>query len=666
MLIYERRAKSFIQKVISKEDVDKNQVILECENTALARIEVGKVYHDTKKDQYSTFINFHDIKNKVPRHLYEEVWEDNSNYLFEQQIYSIEFFKFVHEILKESLTLLPSLQKEESIIMAKSITRISIKMIFEVLSHAYFNTDIKEFTIYLIQLFKINDAAAYEFLNYILEDKLENILFLLLKCPDKDVRISLSKLLTEIFIVMFPKEEMDINAYEMKEKNYRKEIKFTTQLGVLLQKMVSAVSDDLAQNWYRFEQFFEFFLNILTKCGEKLALCLNNKRFIAVLIDFYLELKSPLYEKGEKRIIMGNNFKKPKFEPLISLVSNLAFYSDMTFIQPNYEKIRSVMKLPNILFKLGKEEQLCLSCYEFLEKTITEGYITTAFSDLICVYCYEQLQLTKKIAKIILHAINEFGNQNTTPCFILIKKLLTLNDSLQKQRLEWLLGYSVLHKSLTQITATTKSYEQIKFGLSLVKSSKEKAHDYISELTYNNNNEALLNILWKQSKVYDLEGIKCLLSAMMESDIVFDYVNQQAPPAYQYASYIDWIKVHVSNYSKATNLFNGFGQGLNKESEMSVYKEIAKLIEAYDKKCQEGRENIINKNIIPYVIGKPVDEKTLFEETKNGATILITEITTEVFKSLPNGKDNLGIPAKYFDFSKTQDNKVDEAKGNIK
>ena len=57
--------------------------------------------------------------------------------------------------------------------------------------------------------------------------------------------------------------------------------------------------------------------------GKNYIEFLNRKEFVAILIDFFLEKKSPLLEPGQadKRPKMGNQYQKPAFEVILHCLS---------------------------------------------------------------------------------------------------------------------------------------------------------------------------------------------------------------------------------------------------------------------------------------------------------------------------------------------------------
>ncbi len=661
MLVYERKLKTPLKKLAQPAEVERllstNHKALECENTALAR--VGQIYFDPKKNEYLTFTNFYDVKPRLPPPLYQEVWEDNSTFLFERQIYSSDFFQFTQNIFTKSYSLLPTLPKPASDETAASMTRICTKIMYDVLSHAYDNANIKTIADQLVQLFQQSEAAANEFLKYILQDEMKETLFMLNKCPDKDVRIAIGRLITEVLLSRLAKEGPDALIYEVEVKDRHQLFKYKSNVGRILHYFLGSINNELAHNWPRFDQFFTVLYNLAKKGGEPVLTFLNKRRVIVFLLDFYLGTDSPLYEIGEKRVTMGNKCYSPKFQPLINLVCLLISHADLSFIQPNYPK----MKVPKTLYQLEEEEKKCIQCKEFLNKTISEGYATQEFADLLAILCYESKKFSKTLTRALLKAINEDPSIEMIPYFTVLKSVLTVEDSLQATRLEWLPGVAVPTKAFTQLTATAKSHEQLKYGLCTANSIHEDITEYISPLNYNTRYESLLSLLWKNRAGSEIHPVKCLLDLMVKNPKIFAYVTSLPPPTYQFAKYPDWIRPAVVAYPTNTRSFGRFSFFSSSKKGLAAFPDTVKALGEYEKMWSEfvtkqakytAKEGVLLAVPRPYLIGKAVDEKVLLNETKDDVTLVVSEVVAGVYESFPNGEENLGIPKDYFEVQREE------------
>jgi hypothetical protein len=85
MLVYERRKKRPLKiLVVPGEEVEK------ATSTGV------KVIFDTKKEEYYKLINYREgVEDIAPNAIYKQVFEDNTKFEFENDIYSSEFFDFI-------------------------------------------------------------------------------------------------------------------------------------------------------------------------------------------------------------------------------------------------------------------------------------------------------------------------------------------------------------------------------------------------------------------------------------------------------------------------------------------------------------------------------------------------------------------------------------------
>jgi predicted ATP-dependent protease len=144
---------------------------------------------------------------------------------------------------------------------------------------------------------------------------------------------------------------------------------------------------------------------------------------------------------------------------------------------------------------------------------------------------------------------------------------------------------------------------------------------------------------------------------MVKSKVVFDYVTALPPPSYQFAKYTDWIRPLVLNYPNSYKALVGFASASSVEKNNVAYKETVSLLGEYEKMWAEStgkqakytaQQNVLLAFPQPYMLGKPIEEKIILTEKKGDVTLVVSELVTEVFESLPTGKENLGIPADYW------------------
>ena len=85
MLFYERRKKKNMKVVIPEDKVDQERK---------GGIEVT---FDEEKKEYFKFVKYREsANNETPNEIYKKVFEDNANFTFESDVYSLEFFDFIN------------------------------------------------------------------------------------------------------------------------------------------------------------------------------------------------------------------------------------------------------------------------------------------------------------------------------------------------------------------------------------------------------------------------------------------------------------------------------------------------------------------------------------------------------------------------------------------
>ena len=660
MLVYERKQKSTIKRVITKADVESLQSgkgnenpVIECEESALSRAAPGKICHVAKNDELITYVDYYDYNSSFSMNYYEEVFENNSQFLFERQIYSKEFFKFVQEILTESYELLPSLQIQDKSVLEVCMCQVATKIIFDVLAHAYSNELLKPLSEKLSHLLSENEMAADSFFDYILEGNMSKAKLILHKCTDKKVRNIISNLISEVVIKMLPKQGNKYTEYEVVTVDNVQTFKYKTRIGSLLNYFIKGIDNDLSRNWPRFEQYFTILLKIVKSGGESMVIYMKQRKLLKTLASFYLGELSPLDNKGEKQITMGNKFVSPKFKPLIELISYLASFSDLTIAQPLFKKITH--KFPKSLYELSEEEKQYLIKKEFIQQTIIEGCATQTFAELMGILCYESEKFSRQLAKFLLNGIIQAESKKIIPCITVLKCILGISDSLQKKRFEWLLGVCTLRQKSIE-----KPIDLMHFGLGIMDNISDSAYEYPSTLLNSVSNNSLLNLLLISRKRYDIYPIRGILELMLQNEAAFDYITNLPPPSYEFAKYVDWIKPCLDNFPSGVTTFYGYTYATRKEKENNAIKETNKLLENFMAKLQEkippnpNNPTIFQACCPGYLIGKTINDKLKGIESKDGISLAITEVTTEVFNSLPNGKENLMIPSAYFEKPKVE------------
>jgi len=538
------------------------------------------------------FRKFNDVEHKVPLSLLNEVKDDNMKFLFDRQVYSIEFFEFLNSLFIELCETLGSLEEMH----VNVLTIIGIKSIFTILSRSSYNPILNSLTDNFVNVMKESKVVLRELLNYLIKNFDTEVMPILLQCPYKPIRQAIETLISNTLLISFNKNEGE---------EYKKGIE-------VVDILVDKVNNKLAKDCARFEQFFKIFEKIIKESNDSVREYLNSKDFIKILLDFYLEDESPFYDKHKPRDKMQTKNLKPLFDPLIESACTLAIHSDLSFKQPLDVTIRSLLNLPNPSYKLSVDSITILTSVSFLSRTLIHS--TPTFAKLITFFCYNNEKYSKSVVKIILKGINANLLQHFNKYILIIDNILQLSDSLQQERFEWILGVASMSHDIRQSQVKLKSFEYIKIALMLVNDIKEKLFDYLSPLSYKSLYNSLLGLL-----LIEREHLYLLVNMMLNNKTLLHYIVLLPPPTYQYSSFFDFIKFHIEH---------------NKD-----------VIENLNKAQLEDRKELVVK---PYMVGKIVGENFIIKKKKDNVLVIASELITECFNSLPNGNCNQAIPSNYF------------------
>jgi len=105
--------------------------------------------------------------------------------------------------------------------------------------------------------------------------------------------------------------------------------------------------------------------------------------------------------------------------------------------------------------------------------------------------CKDNYQLTRKVSKVFIKAINGSNADNLKAYLKALKPFLRINDQFKDLKLEWIFGFCQI------ITRKNYKEEKYRYGLELVDRINEDAHTYITPLASSSTEESLLSQLLK-------------------------------------------------------------------------------------------------------------------------------------------------------------------------
>ena len=634
LLVYEKRYKKPIKVLVLDEQEQTEGASkegLEGEDTAKSRStsqpipENAVIQTDTKTNEKFYEVPMKDVGLFVPSKIYKDIWDDNLDFSFEKLIYSKEFYEFVRELMLGTLKLKEkedSLSEDEKQLTNTIISNMSIignKLVLEVLAKAFYNYKMSDVTDILIKLYQASDDAVLNMMRSILNEESSNdmvyVFQILLNCSDKISRANTSKLVSalvnrcfeiekdyldeeeKVQILIDDDEDViqtgpsdDDKEPEKKEPRYA-EITRPKSLAVRFWDLTMLVLKEKAPScWSKFDHFLAMIKNIAIG-GEAQIDIVMKKNGLIDFVDFMLGQNSPYAKPGERRPKMGSVYGSPNFGPLLEAVSHMIvrcytpqFGADSEDVPPTAAK-----DIPKY-YELSKEDISKLILHDdFLKISIANS--SQALGEAFAHLSYKNLEVSKAIGKIILKTINTSDYEKIKQCMTVCKPYLYIPDEFQRNRVEWILGFSCLN------TMSAIHGNLHKFGTAVVNQISDEAYNYISPIECNKNNDALLALLWRYRGRMDFYVINCLnilLEIIVENQFLLEYMFNLDPPTYEYARFTDWFRPYLEKELEKARRNMTYRHSTKKEEQivkcfgfLEVYE--AKLKE-YENKLQDITE----------------------------------------------------------------------------
>ena len=314
------------------------------------------------------------------------------------------------------------------------------------------------------------------------------------------------------------------------------------------------------------------------------------------------------------------------------------------------------------LFKaenLTEKEKLCLNCKDLYEKGFEEKYNYLSVSCTAAKTAYENAKLSKDLAFIILKGVNRVSYDDVDPYFQLLVSILSIDDSLQQQRFEQVLGYPQL---------IYNKYDN--YGL--YEGLEQQYISYESTLPWPDENISILNYVYQNKIKYEVLCTVCLgklLQFMDKNDNVLNYIAGLPGPSYIYNSYLDWIKPFVTNFieeAKRLNYPKYSQEKIEKGNELlKFYDSVEKKLASRQKIFQSSKGQIISftSDYQPLIVGKTVkdskfSEEILYKKRDDIITLSVIEYKVYAMDSNPNTFTNLSIPTQAIDRNEFQSKEI--------
>lgn len=394
----------------------------------------------------------------------------------------------------------------------------------------------------LKQLLSVVPTFAFDFFVECFIDNYKTLIELILVCPDKLVRSVTINILLHVINLLITYHNLSLDVLDEDPIN-KKVMQFLNVFQMLM-------PNDVAKNWNKFHQYFEFWRDFAIS-GEKQINFLFKKEFIAVLIDFFLEKRSPLQNYSEKKFSMSGRYANPSFDSLIQTVLILLQRGKNNLSERNSPFVMNNVKL----YDLSENERKCLNCIEFYDRILKENYDANSVSGIITINAWENRDFSYQVSYVLLSGLNRVSFEETQPYIQTICYFLSIQDAFQYMRCEWILGYPqpMLNKYDT---------------LCLTSGIDEQTTDYKSPIQADYG-VSLLNMLFQNKRRYENLVMVCLhklLLLLNGSPFILDYILALPPPCHMYAKYTDWFRGFITNYLVDCQRYGNYGvSSFNKE-----------------------------------------------------------------------------------------------------
>eukprot|EP00743_Colponemidia_sp_Colp-15_P003962 GILK01004274.1.p1 GENE.GILK01004274.1~~GILK01004274.1.p1 ORF type:complete len:2187 (+),score=414.92 GILK01004274.1:440-6562(+) len=519
----------------------------------------------------------------VPPKIFQGVWEDNNEFLFERQIYHADFFRFLADVVQsvdiepclsydEDLPLMPRTNPQHSALVLEDfdglesqlqdlsldgsqqsppwsssstavglvVLQVASRFALDVIARAHDNVVLPEFMASVKYLYGKHVPACKSFLLDILGN-MSTISDLLLLCPDKVVRTTVEGLLEHLLRTVGPYEyDFLMEEEEVEEMIAWKDERATSDgnqpktrtvirpkaLTARLMDELISLMDEAAKNWLRFQQYFQVFEDYAA-AGAPEVQYLHSRRMIARLIDFFLGERSPLPSENKKRVAMGNKLMSPPFDPLFSCLSTLVRHCQTLVAEYS---VFPPTALSNPLAILSEYDRRCVLETFFYERVLKEGHNPTAFSLLTSHWSWEDERFSSNLANIILKGLSETNFEGVKPYYEVLGSFLALDDHLQDARIQWVLGdaYDAAMKDPT--TYNTYSYSSNNLG---------------------NGSTGLLHLIFKARRrleLYTFASLKHFIEIVESVPKIEFYLAKIPPVQSSDRKYTDWMFTFIKQY----------------------------------------------------------------------------------------------------------------------
>ena len=470
------------------------------------------------------------------------MWDENNQFQTEKQVFQ-KLIGFKDVILSERVEDLKAEGKEEVIEMLFETLFI---MIFNMLVYVKDNDAIKDIAHMFRQIITVSDPCLLRFKDYMLDHDSQEVVRILLKCPETIVRNAVAGILTTATNRLFEIEEL--GQVETKEDGATR-LKAACEL--FMMRMLAAIRGEAQENWTKFEQFFKLIHDVVIGGQPQLDFFME-QNLLVTLADFFLAEKSPLKAQDETRPPIGSSYQKPMWESVVGAICYLARHKTTNNITADMESPPSSL-LGDKPYAHSEDEYRLLVNKDFLTKAIEEGFEADQVGKLMAHWAFNNFDESQLFASVFVECINKAKFNEVSPFLSALHQYLLVPDAYQVERLEWIFGVAHLIDFIKPHRA--KPDHLPKVGVEGITRVETPTVGYSSPLFWESQQtECLLSLVWRNRNYYPQYTLMCLneiADLILEDERVHEFFWKVPSPTYQYGRFTDWFGEFVDKLSPA-------------------------------------------------------------------------------------------------------------------
>jgi hypothetical protein len=292
------------------------------------------------------------------------------------------------------------------------------------------------------------------FLEQLMSQKTKWAKDFLLNCRDSLVRRCVCELICHVLGTIAPLEQKALTlpfpeqkeTKEEKEGTVEKESTDTRGYVVRFIDSLIPLLRDAPPFWKSFDPYFQV-LAYFASLGRPEANYLLRHNMLAKILDFYLgdlsthpEVNNMQIDKNGKRAAMGNSYDQPPLVNFLSLMKTLVLASVNPYPP---ETGREGKGSGTDLTPLTKAASDLLLYKDYLSLLMAEAATRKKSEQVVPIITSlvtEQKKLSERLIRAAIHEIEEKPYDKIRAYFRVLLALVNLEDSLQDQRVEWILA----------------------------------------------------------------------------------------------------------------------------------------------------------------------------------------------------------------------------------